>query len=605
MNGPYDVRAAFAVIEDELIASMMRNMSRHRTEEAFEGRQWAMWQAVQLKALEKYKRANRKKYGRRFREMNGQMEALIRRARDEGGMEQEIAMLRAIRRGHRFPHMPERVLEALEAIEGANAFQKIPKLIQAIRSGGADPLTGEFFRLNERKLEALIKATTHDMEKAETAVLRMADDQYRRAIFNAQMYANTGAGTYEKAVDMATKDMLAAGLNCVEYRNGARHTLADYADMAIRTACKRAYLQGEGAMRREWGISTVIMNKRGNPCPKCLPFCGKVLIDDVWSGGKKSDGPYPLMSAAVAAGLYHPRCKDSHTTYFPGISTADGAWTREELEAVEKASKREAKRQYAKRQAERFGRLARHSLDAENKAERQRKAEKWSLMEQQCSEESDWKTKMSSLIFGKSVDEQAKEFYHSLIYVEDDDIYGLLRQAYKRVKFRRSDGRRSFFRDKERCVYLAKNAEYSTIAHELFHEIDDLYGITENGGLETELISDHKRLQAMEKKAGKTIPEMLYSKHPEMFDESYSKLVVKRKYRGIADIINGMSDGKVKLGYRHADGYWKKDRALQKETWAQYGRMYYAEDEEVMEALKDIFPETTREFERIIKAVVK
>ena len=49
-------------------------------------------------------------------------------------------------------------------------------------------------------MEALIEATTHDMEKAETAVLRMADDQYRKIIFNAQVYANTGAGTCEKAL---------------------------------------------------------------------------------------------------------------------------------------------------------------------------------------------------------------------------------------------------------------------------------------------------------------------------------------------------------------------------------------------------------------------
>ena len=26
------------------------------------------------------------------------------------------------------------------------------------------------------------------------------------------------------------------GINCVEYKNGSRHTLAEYADMAIRTA---------------------------------------------------------------------------------------------------------------------------------------------------------------------------------------------------------------------------------------------------------------------------------------------------------------------------------------------------------------------------------
>ena len=53
-------------------------------------------------------------------------------------------------------------------------------------------------------------------------------------------------------------------LNCVEYKNGARYRLDDYAEMAIRTASKRAYLSGEGVMRQ-----------------KCLPFVGKVMIDDV------------------------------------------------------------------------------------------------------------------------------------------------------------------------------------------------------------------------------------------------------------------------------------------------------------------------------------
>lgn len=321
-------------------------MDRHRAEETKEGIEWSMWQAEQLKALEKYKRDNRKRYGKQFQNLNKEIGELIRISRQKGNMQQEIQILNAIRKG--FP------------------ARKISK--------GA---TAEFFKLNERKLEALIEATTHDMEAAETAVLRKANDDYRKAIFNAQVYANTGAGTYEKAVDMATRDMLSRGLNCVEYANGARHTLADYAAMAIRTASKRAYLQGEGEKRQEWGITTVIVSKRGNPCPKCLPFVGKVLIDDVWSGGKKSDGPYPLMSKAVAAGLYHPRCKDSHTTYFPGISTADDIWSEKELEDIGQANQQEAERKYASRQVEKYGRLAEYSLSPENQKQYKQKSEKW------------------------------------------------------------------------------------------------------------------------------------------------------------------------------------------------------------------------------------
>lgn len=343
----YDIGKAFQAIEEELMASMVRNMKRHRAWEDAEGMHWEQWQALQLKSLEKYKKDNQKRFKGQFKDLNKEIESLIYAAHQQGGMDQEKAILRAIKKG----------LPAKKISKGA---------------------TAEFFKINDRKLDALIKATTDDMQKAETAVLRMANDQYRKIIYNAQVYANTGAGTYEKAVDMATKDMLSAGLNCVEYANGARHTLSDYADMAIRTASKRAYLQGEGQKRQEWGLHLVIMNKRGNPCPKCLPFVGKVLIDDVWSGGSKADGNYPLMSSAISAGLYHPRCKDGHTTYFPGISTPpDDKFSRQELAEIEEQSKQEAKQQYAKRQIEKFGRLARFSLDPENQEQYQQKAEQW------------------------------------------------------------------------------------------------------------------------------------------------------------------------------------------------------------------------------------
>ncbi len=348
INDSYDIGAAFSAIEDELMASMIHNMRRHKVEEIKEDKQWSMWQAEQLKSLAQYKKVNRKKYGKQFRDINGKIGELIQIAKTEGEMSQEIAILNAIKKG--FP--------AKKVSPGAAA---------------------EFFKLNDRKLNALINATTNDIQKAETAVLRMANDQYRKVIYNAQVYANTGAGTYEKAVDMATKDFLSAGLNCVQYANGARHTLADYADMAIRTASKRAYLQGEGQKRQEWGISTVIINKRGNPCPKCLPWVGKILIDDVWSGGSRKDGKYPLMSTAIAAGLYHPRCKDSHTTYFDGISTPpDDKFTRTELEEIEEQNKQEAQQQYIERQKERADRLSKYLIDQEDRRINQEKSLAWS-----------------------------------------------------------------------------------------------------------------------------------------------------------------------------------------------------------------------------------
>lgn len=343
----YNIKEAFERIENELIDSMMRNFSRHRAEETKEGYNWTQWQAEQLKSLEEYRKHNAKKFGKRFKTINGKVEEMIRTAKADGNASQEAEILEAVKDGFKAPKKPS-----------AHS-------------------TAEFFKVNDRKLGALIKSTTDDLKRAETAVLRMSNDKYRKAIFNAQVAMNTGAVTYEKAVDMACKDMLNAGLNCVEYKNGARHTLSDYADMAVKTANKRAYLRGEGEKRAEWGVSLVVVNSRQGGCPDCAKYIGKVFIDDVYSNGKKSDGNYPLLSTAIKNGLFHPRCKDSTSTYYPELDDLDAPLSEDEIKELDRQRGIEEKQQYAQRQAERFDRRAEYSLDEDNKRIAQTRADEW------------------------------------------------------------------------------------------------------------------------------------------------------------------------------------------------------------------------------------
>lgn len=342
----YNIKEAFERIENELIDSMMRNFSRHRAEETKEGYNWTQWQAEQLKSLEEYRKHNAKKFGKRFKTINSKVEEMIRTAKADGNASQEAEILEAVKDGFKAPKKPS-----------AHS-------------------TAEFFKVNDRKLDALIKSTTDDLKRAETAVLRMSNDKYSKAIFNAQVAMNTGAVTYEKAVDIACKDMLNAGLNCVEYKNGARHTLSDYADMAVKTANKRAYLRGEGEKRAEWGVSLVVVNSRQGGCPDCAKYIGKVFIDDVYSNGKKSDGNYPLLSTAIKNGLFHPRCKDSTSTYYEEITTLEPVSPEEEAE-MDRRERLEEKQQYAQRQAERFDRRAEYSLDEDNKRIAQTRANEW------------------------------------------------------------------------------------------------------------------------------------------------------------------------------------------------------------------------------------
>lgn len=392
----YNIREAFEKIEDELIDSMMRNFSHHRAEETKEGYNWTQWQAEQLKSLEEYRKHNAKKFGKRFKTINSKVEEMIRTAKADGNASQEAEILEAVKDGFKAPKKPS-----------AHS-------------------TAEFFKVNDRKLDALIKSTTDDLKRAETAVLRMSNDKYRKAIFNAQVAMNTGAVTYEKAVDIACKDMLNAGLNCVEYKNGARHTLSDYADMAVKTANKRAYLRGEGEKRAEWGVSLVVVNSRQGGCPDCAKYIGKVFIDDVYSNGKKSDGNYPLLSTAIKNGLFHPRCKDSTSTYYPELDDLDAPLSEDEIKELDRQRGIEEKQQYAQRQAERFDRRAEYSLDEDNKRIAQTRADEWHDRADMLEE----KAKKA----GNSLPESVAKSQKTVIMKSGSDVVALENQRYGRNK---------------------------------------------------------------------------------------------------------------------------------------------------------------------------
>ena len=232
------------------------------------------------------------------------------------------------------------------------------------------PPETNFFGVNDKKLEALIKSVNNDLEKAQYSVLRQMDDVYRQTIFKSHTYLQSGSKSLYQAIDLATKDFLDKGINSIKYRNGARVNIASYAEMALRTANHRAMLLGEGKKRDEWGLHLVVVSAHANTCPKCEEWQGKILIDDVFSNGSKADGDYPLVSEAIKAGLFHPNCRHSLITYFPGITqlpkVPDG-------EDVIKTYEAEQKQRYFERQIRKWKRKEFGLLDSENNEGAKRK----------------------------------------------------------------------------------------------------------------------------------------------------------------------------------------------------------------------------------------
>ncbi len=332
----YDVSEALSKIEDMLISSMMRNLRHHLDLEKQEGISYTQWQAEQLAALADFRESTNTALGNYFKEFNERIGEALQRAYEAGGTEQETKILEALRKGwKRRPHTGQ--------------------------------LSGSFFRINERRLNAYIASVKSDMERAEYALMRMADDQYRKAIFNAGVAYNTGAVTLPQAVDQATNDFLSRGLNCIEYRNGRRVNIDTYAEMAVRTSVTRSYLQGESAKRDEWGVNTVIVNRRGVACPKCLQYVGRVFYDDVYGHVKPQDGKYPLLSSAIAGGLYHPNCKDIHTTYFEGINSPPEPLTKAEEQKAAEVYDLEQRQRYNERQIRKYKRLSEWTNDPQEK----------------------------------------------------------------------------------------------------------------------------------------------------------------------------------------------------------------------------------------------
>lgn len=327
MQNEYDIKKVMEEIELQLIDSMKRTLWSHKEDEKAKGFDWPQWQTLKIKQFEDYKKANKEIFNNNTKGLNRYL----------------------------YKHIKKQFKE------GAGKTNKQAIQLGIIRKDDSQ-LGGSFFGLNHRKLDALIKSTKNDMKDVKYATLRMANDQYRQIIYKAQVFANTGAGTVKQAIDMASKDFLTRGFNCIEYKNGTRHNIADYCDMAIRTANKRANLMGEGERRKKLGNPLVYISKHGGACDKCTQWEGRVYIDDVWSGGKEDDGEYPLLSTAVAGGLFHPRCHHGASTYYEDIN--------EEPEEVTKAKhshdKEDKYTQYLQQRQKQYQRLAAGSLLPEN-----------------------------------------------------------------------------------------------------------------------------------------------------------------------------------------------------------------------------------------------
>lgn len=356
----YDIRKIFEQMELDLISSMHKAFYFHQSEQAKEGFEWEQWQLTKLREMEEYRKRNKDIVDSYSKPIQQAIDRELRGNYSKG----QNRFKTFLDKVKGFFGWKSKSHSSIEFPEDIQEVQTVREYIhKELGRPGAVPQETNFFGVNDKKLEALIKTVNEDLNKAQYSVLRKMDDVYRQTIFKSHMYLQNGVKTLPQAIDMATKDFLAKGIDSITYKNGARVNIASYAEMCLRTANHRATLLGEGKKRDEYGVYTVVVSAHANTCKMCEPWQGKVLIDDVFSHGTKLDGDYRLLSEAVTAGLLHPNCRHSITTFFPGITNLPKVPDGKEAIKLYEA---EQKQRYLERQIRKWKRIESGSVDARN-----------------------------------------------------------------------------------------------------------------------------------------------------------------------------------------------------------------------------------------------
>lgn len=328
-----DIAKIFEEIELKLIASLTRNLSRHKAWEKEEGFKWSAWQAEKLKNMERFRRENQGILGEYTDVIDRETRTLMQEEFKEG---------------------EELVNSQLEELK-----EEMPEATES------DLVTSDnFFGVNQNKMHTLMNDITQLEKDVSSAALRMTDDIYRQTLNKVQLSMGTGSTALQKAIDSALKDFLDKGINCIEYKDGRRVNIADYVRMALRTTSTRATLQGEAKRRTELGYDTVLVSQYNACSDTCLSWQGRVYIDDVftvWEGeidGDRGKSNYcgkwfTLLSVAIQAGLFHPNCRHTMTTWIDGVSSKpkplDISKVRENAKLEAKQRRLENKIRQAKR----------------------------------------------------------------------------------------------------------------------------------------------------------------------------------------------------------------------------------------------------------------
>lgn len=194
---------------------------------------------------------------------------------------------------------------------------------------------------SDRLLAAKIATTLGSIAGALTVGRNNANQQ----LLQITSIIDSQADDLAREIDDKQRIFLHKGLAGTYNKNGIATEISAVGELQMRQDSQKTLLEAQGERSAEYGLYLIQISAHPSSCPLCAPWQAKVLIDDVYKGGKR-DGEHELLSTAIGAGLFHWNCRHSYIVYIPGYS-------RDNIFDYDKASKEVTAERYAIEQEQR------------------------------------------------------------------------------------------------------------------------------------------------------------------------------------------------------------------------------------------------------------
>lgn len=433
----------------------------------------------------------------------------------------------------------------------------------------------------------------------------------------------TGIESRQSAMSQCIQEMTAKGIPAFVDKLGREWSPEAYINMNIRTTLSNTANTAQMERMSDYGINLVEVSSHSGARPKCAKYQGRIFD----KSNKSQKYPHwKDTSYGQPDGLLGINCGHQIYPYIEGVSvqryfpynkdTNDKAYRlsqhQRELERRVRKSKRECmvleklgddkglKRASAtlknrKQALEKFSsannlpvRTDRTAVVGYNKSvsAKVRNSNLGSDFSNKLRRNAKSKLTNNKVMAFEQLPENLKSSFKNGLKQSEEKTAKILTAVFEDADFTLQDSK-SFYNPIGNIISLRKDCPAGTIAHETFHYIDHRYKVNRKHNLFTPLQKDWANIL---KASHGDVIGYFQEKYPYAFKQNrIDDTVFKSEYRGISDIISGLSKDQINFGFHHKKEYWENSGKLQAESWAQFGRIYYENNPEARKMFSELF----------------